>query len=151
MAEEFMQKILTKGYDKFSIMARNVWEFMLECANLRDGLKIFLTWHEDETELARRMKFFGKLLGDNLAPEGLPTIVLFAGAQGTEAGKSKHFFQTLTDGKAVAKSPMGMFPAYIPNDYNLVAKRIDEYYGGVHEWQRSAYKAELESVQISNR
>ena len=40
------------------------------------------------------------------------------------------YFSTQSDGTTNAKSPMGMFPYDIPNDIDLMSKRINEYYQG---------------------
>ena len=130
MATEFMDKALVKGYDKFSIMARNIWEILIKATKLRAGLKVYVLAHEEETETERRMKTLGKLLNDKITPEGLSTIVLYSDVTG-ERDNRKYFFSTQSDGVTNAKSPFEMFPAQIPNDLKLVSSRIDEYYAGV--------------------
>lgn len=132
MTTEFMQKAMIPGWDKFTLMAKNIWDIMTTASYLRDGLKVFVLAHEDYTAgivPKRRMKTLGKLLEDKVTPEGLSTIVLFGGVTAEE--KPEYFFQTQSDGITTAKSPMGMFPARIPNDLWLVSQRIDEYYRGV--------------------
>lgn len=132
MATEFMQKAMIPGWEKFTIMAKNMWDILTTASYLRDGLKVFVLAHEDYTPGVvpkRKMKTLGKLLDDKITPEGLSTIVLFGGVTAEE--KPNYFFQTQSDGICVAKSPMGMFPLIIPNDLWLVSQRIDEYYRGV--------------------
>jgi hypothetical protein len=130
MASEFMLKAMVKGYDKFTIMAKNIWEIMTQASLLRDGLKVYILTHEEETEKERKMKTLGKLLDDKITPEGLSTIVLFADVTTSGDGR-QYVFQTQSDGITSAKSPMGMFPLTIANDLWLVDQRIDEYYQGV--------------------
>jgi hypothetical protein len=130
IATEFMRQVLVKGYDKFSIMAQNMWNILLTANKLRDGLKVFILTHEETMPNERKMKTLGKLLDEKLTPEGLMTIVLFGGVSRDVSG-CKYFFQTQSDGIASAKSPMGMFPYTIPNDLDIVSRRIDEYYAGV--------------------
>lgn len=136
MATEFMQKIAIKGYDKFSQMANNIWSIMLLGSRLRAGLKVFMLTHEDDSTGERKMKTLGKLLDEKLTPEGLATIVLYADVIG-DKDQRKYVFQTQSDGVTNAKSPLGMFPLFIPNDLKLVADRVDEYYSGV-ELSKSA-------------
>jgi hypothetical protein len=130
MATEFMNKAMIKGYDKFTVMAKNIWDIMVLGSRLRGDLKVYFLTHEEETSTERKMKTLGKLLDEKLTPEGLSTIVLFGGVTGGENGNT-YFFQTQSDGVASAKSPMGMFPSVIPNDLKLVSDRIDEYYSGI--------------------
>lgn len=131
MAEEFMSKVLVKGYDKFSVMARNVFDIMVQGNSCRPGLKIFILTHEEETTTVRKMKTLGKLLDEKITPESLATIVLWGEVMVKENGPNEHYFATQTDGIQNAKSPMDMFPDKIPNDLLMVAQRIDEYYTGV--------------------
>lgn len=131
MATEFMDKAMVKGYDKFTIMARNIWEILILATKLRPGLKVYFLVHEDETNTGeRKMKTLGRLLDDKITPEGLSTIVLYADVIG-ERDNRKYIFTTQSDGFTNAKSPFGMFPSQIPNDLKKVSDRIDEYYSGI--------------------
>ena len=73
------------------------------------------------------MKTLGRLLDDKITPEGLSTIVLYADVIG-ERDNRKYIFTTQSDGYTNAESPFGMFPPQIPNDLDVVSRRIDEYY-----------------------
>jgi len=131
MATEFMDKALVKGYEKFTVMARNIWEILVLATKLRPGLKIYFLAHEEETASGeRKMKTLGKLLDDKITPEGLSTIVLYGDVVG-ERDNRKYIFTTQSDGYTNAKSPFGMFPSQIPNDLRKVSDRIDEYYSGI--------------------
>jgi len=130
MASEFMDKAMEKGYDKWSILARNIWEILMLSCKLRPGLTVFILTHEDDTGTERKMKTLGRLLEDKITPEGTSTIVLFSDV--ILENKERHYvFTTQTDGFTSAKSPMGMFPVRIPNSLGLVNERIKEYYSGV--------------------
>jgi hypothetical protein len=146
MAIEFMDKAMQKGYDKFTIMARNFWDIMLASLSLRSDLKVFLLTHEDDSITGvRKMKTLGKLLDEKMTPEGLSSIVLYGEVEVVEGKKRRYYLSTQTDGITNAKSPLGMFPTEIPNDLILIANRIDEYYGGV-ELKDSALDFEIASV-----
>lgn len=131
MASEFMLKALEKGYDKFSLMARNMWNILIMATCLRPGLKVYILAHEDDTGQERKMKTLGRLLDEKITPEGLSAIVLFSETEANEKNQRRYYFSTQTDGTTNAKSPMDMFPAQIPNDLKLVSDRIDEYYKGI--------------------
>ena len=130
MATEFMNKAMEKGYDKFTSMAKNIFEIIILATKLRPGLKVFFLTHEEDTGNERKIKTLGKLLDDKITLEGLSSIVLFADAA-VDNNVRKYFFTTQTDGYTTAKSPFDMFPPQIPNDLLLVSQRIDEYYTGV--------------------
>lgn len=131
MGIEFMDKATVKGYDKFSVMAKNFWNILMKATKLRPGLKVFVLCHEDDDGNYRRIKTLGKLLEDKMTPEGLCTVVLFCEIEGTKTERL-YQFATQTDGNTTAKSPYGMFPSLIKNDLNLVIKRMNEYYDGIH-------------------
>jgi hypothetical protein len=131
MAAEFMAKAMIRGYDKFSLMAKNMWEILLLCTRLRPSLKVYFLAHEEDNGSERKMKTLGRLLDEKITPEGLASIVLFADVQYDEQTGRKFFFSTQSDGVTNAKTPIDMFPQQIPNDLLVVSQRIDEYYKGV--------------------
>jgi len=132
MAGEFMDKAMQKGYDKFTMMARNIYDILVTANELRPGLNVFMLTHEEETTGgARRMKTLGKLLEEKITPEGLATIVLWGESVREDGGRNRYFFSTQTDGSTGAKSPMEMFPPEIDNDLAKVSERIREYYDDV--------------------
>jgi hypothetical protein len=130
MTTDFVQKALIKGYDKWSIMAKNIWDILRVAANLRGDLKIFFLGHEEDENGVRRMLTLGKMLRANVNPDGMSAIVLFAETKIVE-NKRSYYFAAQTDGQTTAHTPRGMFPDFFPNDLNLVVKRIDEYYSGI--------------------
>lgn len=130
MVTEFMNKSLEKGYDKFTSMAKNIFNILMMATKLRPTLKVFFLSHEEDTGYERKIKTLGKLLDEKVTLEGLSTIVLFAEIE-VENDKRKYFFSTQSNGQTTAKSPYGMFPPTIPNDLKLVSDRVDEYYSGV--------------------
>ena len=131
MATEFMSNAMVKGYDKFTLMAKNIWDVLSLATKLRGGLKVFFLTHEEETSTGeRKMKTLGKLLDEKITPEGLSAIVLYGDVVNDEQ-KRTYYFSTQSDGYTNAKSPFDMFPPKIPNDLKLVSDRIDEYYQGV--------------------
>ena len=131
MATEFMSNAMVKGYDKFTLMAKNIWDVLSLATKLRGGLKVFFLTHEEETSTGeRKMKTLGKLLDEKITPEGLSAIVLYGDVVNDEQ-KRTYYFSTQSDGYTNAKSPFDMFPPKIPNDLKLVSDRIDEYYQGI--------------------
>lgn len=135
MADEFMSRAYEKGWDKFTEMARHVYDVLDIGRKLRAGLKICVLTHDeiakDGVNQRRKMKTIGNLLDDKITLEGLFTYVLFTHVEKV-VGKEQpeYFFITQTDGYTSAKSPKGCLPYKMPNNLKLVIEHIDKYNNG---------------------
>jgi ABC-type dipeptide/oligopeptide/nickel transport system ATPase subunit len=133
MSGEFMDKAKATGYQKFSDLAKNVWDILEACRALKDTVTVFILSHtetiDENYESKQKMKTIGKLLDDKVTLEGLFTIVLYA--EGEVKDKTvKKWFRTQSNGADTCKSPVGMFDNLtIPNDLGYVLDKINEYYG----------------------
>lgn len=133
MGFEFVEKALIKGYDKFSEIAMHVMQVLNTGRKLRDGMKVFILAHSEETEVGfetvRKIKTVGKLLDEKIELPGLFTVLLFTKTTWIESDKRMTYeFVTNRDNVYPAKSPYGMFKTlYIPNDLGLVVECIDKY------------------------
>ena len=136
MSTEFMNRANETGWQKFTDIAKHVWDVLDTGKSLREDLKVIILSHDEiimeNFAPKRKIKTIGKLLDDKVTLEGLFTIVFF-----TEVKKDKqkneltYNFITQNDGTTTAKSPKGMFSNFtIPNDLSLVMSSIDAYYGG---------------------
>ena len=127
MAFESCDKINETGYSKFSAMAKN-YEDMLRTIqeDTSPDTIVYIMQHIDKDEDGNiKAKTLGKMLDQQLAIEGLFSIVLLAKAE-----ERRHFFVTQSDGTNPCKSPMGMFDEIeIDNDLKMVDDTIREYYG----------------------
>lgn len=132
----FMNMALEKGYDRFTLIAKNFSDVILTAKSLRDDIKVFALTHSEEIrsdfDVTYKIKTIGKLVDDKLTPEGLFTTLLFTDTEWNEKdGKMSYRFITNRNDKYPAKSPYGMFDKIeIPNDLGLVAKTVDEYNNG---------------------
>jgi len=64
-----------------------------------------------------------------ITPEGKFEVVLYGKSSfDAKDKKSLREFVTNDDGVYPAKSRVGMFPLYIPNDLGLVVEKAQEYY-----------------------
>lgn len=80
--------------------------------------------------ISYRYKSTGNMVDQYICPEGKFEIVLYGRASYNEKEKkSIREFVTNDDGIYPAKSPVGMFDLYIPNDLGLVVEKVAEYYG----------------------
>lgn len=133
MGFNMVRKATETGYAKFSIMAKDMTNLVLEAKKLRNDLHIFYFTHPEEvtdgdTIVGYKMKTAGKLLDSQIKLEGLFTVVLYTNIE-EKQGKLEYGFVTNRYKKYPAKSPEGMFPELkIPNDLALVSKTVDEYY-----------------------
>ena len=122
------------GFTKFSLMAKDMMELFREARRLRDDLKIFYFSHpetiEDSGEIVGyKIKTAGKLIDNQIVLEGLLTICLYTNVDESKDGTATYSFVTNRYKKYPAKSPDGMFAdVKIPNNLQLVADTIDEYY-----------------------
>lgn len=81
--------------------------------------------------ISYKYKSTGNMVDSYITPEGKFEIVLYGKAFFDEKEKkSVRQFVTNDDGVYPAKSPIGMFDLYIPNDLGLVVRKISEYYNG---------------------
>lgn len=79
--------------------------------------------------ISYKYKSTGNMVDSYITPEGKFEIVLYGKSSYNEKEKkSIREFVTNDDGVYPAKSPVGMFPLYIPNDLGYVVKTIEEYY-----------------------
>ena len=80
--------------------------------------------------ISYKYKSTGNMVDSYITPEGKFEIVLYGKSSYDEKEKkSIREFVTNDDGVYPAKSPIGMFDLYMPNDLGLVVDKIAEYYG----------------------
>ena len=126
MAFENFEKSTSKGYDKFTTMAKNYYDLIKSAISCDDEKIVYVITHEeiDDVNQIYRPKTIGKMLSNQLVIEGLFSIVLRSVYKNGD-----YIFQTQNDGTSVCKSPMDMFEEKeIPNDLFEVDKIIREYY-----------------------
>lgn len=134
MGFNMVSRAMEKGFEKFSIMARDMVELFREARKLRDDLKVFYFTHPEAVEdsgevVVYKIKTAGKLLDNQINLEGLFTVVLYTYVEENKDGSSKYHFVTNRYRKFPAKSPDGMFAdLMIPNNLQIVSETIDNYY-----------------------
>lgn len=124
LANEFMRRASETGFAKFSEIAQHAWLIVNSLANSREDLTTFILSHSDTDEFGKvKCKTIGKMLNEKISVEGLFTTVLHS-----VVNDDGHFFMTQTDGRHLAKSPVGMFSdKLIPNDLSVVVNQIRKY------------------------
>jgi hypothetical protein len=120
--------LTAKMGDKYAVydsLATNFWKIINSINVLPPEKLVYIFMHEDVSDTGKvKPKTIGQMLDRTVCVEGFFSIVLRA-----EKTDGKYIFQTNTDGMAVTKSPMGMFPETIDNDLKEVDAVIREYYG----------------------
>lgn len=126
IANEFMRTSTQKGYDKFTIMAKHMWDVVMAACGADPRVRVYLLWHSSTDDGGTtRAKTIGKMLDEKIYIEGMVSIVL----RSTRKDR-QYIFRTQTTGQDTCKSPIGLFSEEeIPNDLAVVDAAIRDYYG----------------------
>lgn len=133
MIESVMREIKTKGYDKFSEFAQELYLLLNELPALRKDLTVWVLAHAETNIVdgSSQVQFkvpAGKLTSEKIVPEGLFTIVLYTDCSIVD-GNATYCFITQNTGNNTGKSPEGMFPSLrIENNLQYVKECIHAYY-----------------------
>jgi hypothetical protein len=126
MSMEEMSMAQVKGYEKFSIMALNMFNVFKAIMDKDTDQTYYLLAHSSElteTDSQLRFKTTGKMLSEKVVLEGLTNIVI-----GADVQDGDFVFKVKTDGTGI-KTPIGMFTTpTVPNDLKEVDKIITAYY-----------------------
>ena len=134
MGFTMLDKAMEKGYEKFSVMARDTVTMIRTAKQLREDLIVFYFSHPDTIEdsgdiIGYKMKTSGKLIDSQINLEGLFTVVLYTNVEENKDGTVEYGFVTNRFKKIPAKSPDGMFTELkIPNNLQTVVDTIKQYY-----------------------
>lgn len=126
MANEFMRRAKEKGYEKFTEIGQNFWDFINFCRDLPEDRIVYFLQHVETSQDGNtiKAKTIGKMLDEKVTLEGMFSIVLR-----TRVDEDGYWFSTQNNGSDTVKSPVGMFEdALIPNDLKNVDDCIRNYY-----------------------
>uniref|UniRef100_A0A6M3JZV6 Uncharacterized protein n=1 Tax=viral metagenome TaxID=1070528 RepID=A0A6M3JZV6_9ZZZZ len=133
LAFEFVEKAMTKGYDKFSEIAMHCMQVLNVGRKLRANIKTFVLAHSEDVETGfetiKKIKTVGRMVDEKIELPGMFTVLLYTKNVWNDTDKkTTYWFVTNRDNMYPAKSPYGMFDdLYIPNDLGLVSQHIDNY------------------------
>lgn len=134
MGFNMVAKATEVGYTKFSVMAKDMVDLFRTARMLRDDITVFYLTHPETVEdggeiIGYKIKTAGKLIDNQVLLEGLLTVCLYTNVEENKDGSASYGFITNRYRKYPAKSPDGMFEDLkIPNDLQLVADSLTEYY-----------------------
>ena len=134
MGFNMVEKAMEKGYEKWSLIAKDMVNLFKEARKLRDDIKVFYLTHAETVEdsgeiIGYKIKTAGKLIDNQIVLEGLFTICLYTYVEEKKDDSTEYSFITNRYRKFPAKSPNGLFNEIkIPNNLQIVVDAINEYY-----------------------
>lgn len=133
LSNETFVKALDKGYEKFSVMAKNYYDLIQFCQTLREDITvIFITHLENygtEIDPLYRMWTTGKMLTTQVNLDGLFSYIIYSEKIVDDAtNEVKYQFKTRTDGNDTCRSVQGCFKdKYIEPNLRLVVDTITKF------------------------
>lgn len=133
LSNETFANIMTKGYEKFSVLAKNYYDLIQTCQELRDDLTVVFISHIENcgTDLDPEYRLWttGKMLTNQVNLDGLFSYIIYAERYIDDADDSvKYRFKTRTDGNDTCRSVAGCFEdKYIEPNMKLVIDRINQF------------------------
>ena len=133
----YMKNALKGGWDTPKQIGYNMGLVFEAINSVSESKNIICLAHYEEYKdkngdsISYKYKSTGNMVDSYITPEGKFEIVLYGKAYYDEKEKkSIREFVTNDDGVYPAKSPVGMFELYIPNDLGFVVQEIEKYYNG---------------------
>lgn len=136
LSNETFQNALTKGYEKFTILAKNYYDLIEYCMNLRDDLTIVFVTHIEnfgtDIDPEYRMWTTGKMLTNAINLDGLFSYIIYSERYVSDTDDEvKYRFKTRTDGNDTCRSVSGCFEdKYIEPDMKYVIDTINKFENG---------------------
>lgn len=136
LSNETFQNALTKGYEKFTILAKNYYDLIEYCMNLRDDLTVVFVTHIEnfgtDIDPEYRMWTTGKMLTNAINLDGLFSYIIYSERYVSDTDDEvKYRFKTRTDGNDTCRSVSGCFEdKYIEPDMKYVIDTINKFENG---------------------
>lgn len=136
LSNETFANVSVKGYEKFSIMAKNYYDLIQHCQNLRDDLTVVFVTHIEnfgtDMDPEYRMWTTGKMLTSQINLDGLFSYIIYSERYIDDVDGDVHYrFKTRTDGNDTCRSVEGCFEdKYIEPNMKLVLDTITAFENG---------------------
>lgn len=133
LSNETFENATTKGYEKFTLMAKNYYDLLTDCQLLRDDLTIVVISHTENfgTELDPQYRLWttGKMLTNQINLDGMFSYIIYSERIVDDVDGEVHYrFKTRTDGNDTCRSVAGCFEdKYIEPDMKLVIDTINTF------------------------
>ena len=136
LSGEIMDNALVKGYEKFTMQAKNYYDLITSAGELRDDLTVVFISHiiNDGTDIEPQYKLYssGKMLDKTVNIDGLFSYIIYSERYIDEAtGEVGYRFKTRTDGNDTCRSVAGCFSEkYIEPNMQTIIDTINKFEEG---------------------
>ena len=136
LSAETFSNALVKGYEKFSVLAKNYYDLIEHCQGLRDDLMVVFISHVENygTDLDPMYRIWttGKMLTSQINLDGLFSYIIYSErAIDDTSGEIIYRFKTRTDGNDTCRSVQGCFEEkYIEPNLKYVVDTINKFENG---------------------
>ena len=133
LSNETFQNAMVKGYEKFTTLAKNYYDLIQTCQDLREDLTVVFISHIEnigtEIDPEYRLWTTGKMLTNAINLDGLFSYIIYAERYIPDGQDEVNYrFKTRTDGNDTCRSIAGCFEdKYIEPNMKLVIDRINEF------------------------
>lgn len=136
LSNETFQNAMVKGYEKFTVLAKNYYDLIQTCQELRDDLTVVFISHIEnvgtEIDPEYRLWTTGKMLTNSINLDGLFSYIIYSERYISDGDDEvKYRFKTRTDGNDTCRSVAGCFEdKYIDPNMQLVIDTINKFENG---------------------
>lgn len=132
LSGEIMDNALVKGFEKFTLQAKNYYDLIMKAQELRDDLTVVLISHiiNDGTDMDPVWKMYssGKMLDKTVNIDGLFSYIIYSERYIDDNGDVNYRFKTRTDGNDTCRSVAGCFEnKYIEPNLKTVIDTINKF------------------------
>ena len=133
LSNETFRNANIKGYDKFIALAKNYYDLIESCMNLREDLTVIFISHIEncgtDIDPSYRLWTTGKMLTNAIYLDGLFSYIIYAERYVDDGTNEVHYrFKTRTDGNDTCRSVAGCFiDKYIEPNMKLVIDTINKF------------------------
>lgn len=133
LSNETFKNANIKGYDKFIALAKNYYDLIESCMNLREDLTVIFISHIEncgtDIDPSYRLWTTGKMLTNAIYLDGLFSYIIYAERYVDDGTDEVHYrFRTRTNGNDTCRSVAGCFAdKYIEPNMKLVIDTINKF------------------------
>lgn len=132
LSNETFENAQTKGYEKFTILAKNYYDLLTDCQLLNDNLTVVVISHIENfgTDLDPQFRLWttGKMLTNQINLDGMFSYIIYSERYIDDDDEVHYRFKTRTDGNDTCRSVAGCFTEkYVEPDMKAIIDRINTF------------------------
>lgn len=132
LSNETFENAQTKGYEKFTILAKNYYDLLTDCQLLNDNLTVVVVSHIENfgTDLDPQFRLWttGKMLTNQINLDGMFSYIIYSERYIDDDDEVHYRFKTRTDGNDTCRSVAGCFTEkYVEPDMKAIIDRINTF------------------------